>query len=160
MQHILMLQMNAEPSLSDVAKFAEGDDEASDGEGLWAHDTDEIIAAKKERSKNGNGSNNNHITLDRLKEEGEKAGYGKLYAACDGGVSGLQACAAGNPLLCQSKNRDLIFLSSGITEGIVICPFADIINLSHLLNHLWSLMPNQPRRWFKKLAFIYSGLTV
>ncbi len=92
---------NAEPSLSDVAKFAEGDEEESDEEPPWAHDTDEIIAAKKERSRNGNGSN--YVTLDKLKEEGDKAGYGKLYAACDGGVSGLQACAAGT----RSEEKNL-----------------------------------------------------
>ena len=83
----------AEPSLSDVAKFAEGDAEEIDDEVLWAHDTDEIIAKKKERGKNGNGSN--YIAPDKLKEEAEQAGFGKLYAALDGGVSGLQACAAG-----------------------------------------------------------------
>ena len=91
--------MIAEPSLSDVAKFAENGSDESDEDLLWAHDNDEIMAAKLERSKQGNGNGRNgSITPDKLEAEAQKEGYGRLYAAFDGGVAGLQACAAGTTL--------------------------------------------------------------
>lgn len=80
-----------------MAAFAEGDlDEGDDDEPLWAHDTNEIMAAKAERAKQANGRvPNGAPTVSQLEMQADKAGYGKLYAAFEGGIPGLQACAAG-----------------------------------------------------------------
>ena len=91
----------AGPTLSDVASFAEGGKEDTDEDVTWAHDNGEILAAKAERAKSQDRSNG-VATTSQLEMQADKAGYGKLYAAFEGGISGLQACAAGRTPPCRN----------------------------------------------------------
>lgn len=62
---------------------------------IWATDNSQIIADKLKRMGRLTGC---PAPPDRLQQEADASGFGKMYAAFDGGISGLEACTAGDGL--------------------------------------------------------------
>lgn len=87
---------HAEPPLSAVASYAEAEfeDGEQQDEEEWPTNWADIRQAKREGAKLPAS-----LSPDELQEVADKQGFGRFYAAFNGGERGLAACAAGELLV-------------------------------------------------------------